>query len=403
MSDLQTRTDGELVQAWIDNVRSYKAIAHVGAGKRYLGNRTKIAGELRTRHGESLALFRPLLGHPDPEVRYITAFEFREIEPDIFRSTLVALKASGGEIGADAARALSWKPLAKSVIWPETPVDAPIYWQANNQPPPALTQKDIAARLRELLPDHAERLLNFAQPAIGFWPRRRRADLPVDASRMGGMPHAPPDFVWPVRETEPLHFLGQINCADLAGLSGSEHFPSHGLLAMFGDHDTINGCMMTGVGGALFHWPDIDNLVPALPPLELSQIFLVCELAFRPLIDLPHPDSDELQAAIGDVNQQETYRRFYDALRSHGIPDESVPTCCLGKLLGWPDLVQSDDLDMFLDGDGQDFRLLIQLDGYYDGKGVNDWGLGGMLYFMIPEADFANGRLEEAQLTGQFT
>lgn len=397
-----TQSDAELIAAWLDNLRTHKSIEHVGAANRHFNNRMKIANELQLRGGGRPTPFLPLLQHPDPEVRYTAAFQFRDSDPDLFRATLMALQAEGGEIGREATSTLQMPPLAKSIEWPPLPADHPAFWQPNNPPPPAMDIQEIIGRLRAICPAESEALLQLAQPAIGLWPQRPRADLPVHASRLGGLVHAPPDFDWPMAGSEPMLFLGQINCADLKGLPGSEHFPAHGLLALFGDHDTINGCLMTCFGGAVRYWSDIDHLVLAVPPLELSDIFLVCELAFRPLIDMPHPESEAVRRIIRDKAQMKSYRDFHDALRAYGIPQTDY-SFGLGKLLGWPHLVQDDGLDFFLDDADSDFRLLIQIDSYSDGKDFEGWGPGGSLYFMIPETDLAEGRLEETQLTGQFT
>ncbi len=401
-NNLEMMTEAELVAAWLDNLRTYELIEHVGAANRHLDKCRTIADEMKSRCGGQPLFFLPLLRHPDPEVRYTAAQQFRHNDPGLFRSTLVALQAEGGEIGRSATSSLDMPPPRPSVERLVLSADHPSFWQENNPPPPAMTVEEITTRLRAICPAESEALLQLARPAIGLWPQRPRADLPVDGSRLGGMPHAPHGFAWPMAETEPMLFLGQINCADLKGLPGSGYFPSHGLLALFGDHDTINGCMFTALGGAVRYWPQIDHLVPAIPPLELSDVFLVSELAFRPVVDMPHPDSEVVRAIIRDGTRIEKYRTFHEAMRLFGFPHTNY-SYGFGKLLGWPHLVQNDELDFFLDHADSPFRLLIQIDSYGDGKNHQGWGPGGSLYFMIPEDDFAAGRLEEAQLTGQFT
>ena len=67
-----------------------------------------------------------------------------------------------------------------------------------------------------------------------------RRDL--GASRFGGNPDVPPDFVWPTYEGEdhknvvkerPLSFLAQFACADLAPFDKEHLLPDHGLLSFF--------------------------------------------------------------------------------------------------------------------------------------------------------------------------
>lgn len=402
-NEWSTASDAELVQAWINNVLTYDAIEHVGAANRQMDLRIKILRELKDRSSGSLLQLRPLLQHSDLNIRYVAALQFRVSDPVAFQDTMEFLQGAGGDIGRSAKRMLDEPPLVMpSVRTAHTPHEQ-AHWQPNNVPPAPIPWAEIVHQLTGACPAHADQLLRLARPAIGLWPVPLRMELPLYASRLGGMPNAPHGFVWPVAADEPMLFLGQINCADLRGLPGSEYLPSQGLLVFFGDHDTINGCMMTGHGGKVFHWPESSELEPAVPPLEILTVILACGLTFRPLIDLPHPESNDLQAILHDSAQVEKYQAFYEALRHHGISDATMHFCGFSKLLGWPDLVQSDDLDLFLDTPVSARRLLLQLDGYSNGKEFQDWGPGGSLYFLIDETDFANGDFEAAQLTGQFT
>src|SRR5204863_7987163 len=97
-------------------------------------------------------------------------------------------------------------------------------------------------------------------------------------------------------------FLGHINCAELRGMPGADDLPPSGLLAFFGDHDSVSGCM-SGLGAAVFHWPEINCLQPAAPDIELLRTFPHCALALRPLIDLPDPSSSVVQTLLVDPEQ----------------------------------------------------------------------------------------------------
>jgi uncharacterized protein YwqG len=133
-------------------------------------------------------------------------------------------------------------------------------------------------------------------------------------------------------------------------------------------------------------------------------VFKVCELAFRAVIDMPHPDSTIMQDIFTERSAYESYREFYQTLKTFGVPEDDA-MASFGKILGWPDLVQGDDLDFFLDDTESDspFRLLIQIEDYSTGDGFEGYGPGGSLYFMITEHDFAEGDFEAAQLTSQCT
>src|SRR6185503_3920732 len=71
---------------------------------------------------------------------------------------------------------------------------------------------------------------------------------------------------------------------------GAELLPPHGVLAFFGDHDAVQGCDSLGMS-AVYHWPDVDRLVAAQPPIEPILIFPACAVAPRPILDLRIPSA----------------------------------------------------------------------------------------------------------------
>jgi hypothetical protein len=257
-------------------------------------------------------------------------------------------------------------------------------------------------RLREALPRDADKLLRLARPAVGLWPQRPSPELPTSASRLGGMPHVPKRWRWPMADTEPMLFLGQINCADLKGAPAADAFPSSGLLAFFGDFDSVMGSLGTGRGIVVQHWADIDRLVPGTPPDEPAMVFPLCALALRPLIDLPDPGSTALQAVLADEKAIWRYVAVYNAVRFHGIPDELQSHCGLGKLGGWPTLVQDYDVDLLTE-ERTDWRLLLQLDPYSNGEALEEWGPGGSLYFLISDRDLRKRRFDRCEFDMQYT
>jgi Domain of unknown function (DUF1963) len=250
--------------------------------------------------------------------------------------------------------------------------------------------------------DIAQRLMRLARPAIGLWPQRSLAEPPATASRFGGMPIAPASWSWPMVESEPMLFLGQINCAELAGMTGAEKLPSSGLLTFFADHDAVMGC--GSIDSAVFHWSDTKILRPATPPVEVGYILPVCALAFRPMSDLPDPYSRIAQAILPNADQASRYAKVVEKVRSHGIPDDLVYYCAFGKLFGWPALVQQHDVDEFGDGPGVGgLNLLLQLDDYCNGEQTSELGPGGSLYFLIRDKDLTARRFDRCEFDGQFT
>ena len=75
----------------------------------------------------------------------------------------------------------------------------------------------------------------------------RKETYKLGATRFGGKPDVPLDFVWPTYEGEsydhvvkdrPLTFLAQFNCAELAQFDKEHLLPDHGLLSFFYETDT---------------------------------------------------------------------------------------------------------------------------------------------------------------------
>jgi hypothetical protein len=68
---------------------------------------------------------------------------------------------------------------------------------------------------------------------------RKKGATPVGASKLGGKPDVPADFVWPKFQKRPLAFLAQLRMADLpATVRADLALPTEGLLAFFFDSAT---------------------------------------------------------------------------------------------------------------------------------------------------------------------
>jgi uncharacterized protein YwqG len=353
-NDLKDLSEAQLIQAYVEHAQAWEATEHIGKKNRLSDRNGKIFDELKAR-GVALQVLQQLSEHPDAGVR------------------------------SWAQSNIKWLARPRLQVPPDPPSRrSQILWQLDNPPPRALTRDEITERLRRALPEYCDRLMDLALPAIGLWPQRLRADILATASRWGGTPLAAPDWRWPTFENKPLLFVGQINCAELRGLPAAELLPSSGLLAFFGDFDAVMASLSEII--AVYHWTDVDGLVPAVAPIEPSMVFPSCALAMRPLLDLPHPFS----RAVRELNlNREQASRYFDewvAVRLHGIPDDVERHCSFSKLLGWPALLQN-DLGFFAFEFEKDPRLLLQVDHYSNGEERHEWGLAGSLYFMLPERD----------------
>jgi uncharacterized protein YwqG len=368
--DLKSLSDDELAKAYVENVSAWEATEHVGRRNRLFGLRSRIVKELNARGTARLTL-EQLSQHHDAGVR-------------------AAAQSALEYIDRKSEPAPSRQPLQ--------PQRSELLCQCDNPPPPAMTRDEIARRLRHALPEFGDQLTNLMLPAIGLWPQRNSGAIPLTTSRLGGLPLAPPGWEWPTVEDEPLLFIAQINCIDLRRLPGAEPLPGSGVLAFFADHDAVMGC--GGADFAVYYWTDIDSLVPATPPIEPSIIFPSCRVIMRPFFDLPHPFSRAVRELNLSKEQTSLYFDEWMAVRSHGMADGVATYSGFSKLLGWPALLQS-DLERFEYDEG--WRLLLEVDQYCNGEKLHSWGLGGSLYFLLPESDLRLKTLAGCDFDAQFT
>jgi uncharacterized protein YwqG len=409
--DLTSLSDDELVEAYAEIAHLFETSEHVGRANRLMGRFMPIIDELRARSGGTFQMLRPLLEHVEPSVRYSVAQRFSELDHEAYERTMRPLAERADEIGRKAQGSLRLDAYYQKVGYPEARQQSPtvvrglpkkLQWQCDNPPVEAMPFADIERRLAKAFPAAiAKRLMGLARPTIGLWPQRHSENLPPDASRLGGMPYAPGNWSWPMFQTEPMLFIGHINCTALQSFPGSERLASSGLVSFFGDHDTVIGA--GGGGGAVFHFPDIDRLAPAEPPIELTQVFPQCPLSFRQVVDLPDPYCNIVQSILKDQKQISDYGKVCDVVRYHGIPDEVRHHCGLSKLFGWPSLVQMHDLDEPDTNKLKGHRLLLQVDEYSNGEESEGWGPGGSLYFMTPARDLLDARFDRSQLEMQCT
>jgi uncharacterized protein YwqG len=411
-ANLSALSVDELVKAFVETILFRKTIEHVGRLNRLFTQIWDLAAELKARDPE-LNCLRGLLEHPDRNVRFDAAAQFKNIDRAVFKKTLadlaegndrVAFEARGfldsvvrdEKAGKDTYREPVFDPEASSP-------SAESAWQPRHPPPAAMNLAQIRRQLAHTMsPDFAGRVQSFAKPAIGLWPQQPGDELPPTGSRLGGMPHAPPGWSWPLCETEPMFFLGQINCAELKRLPSAERLPSSGLLAFFADHDAVNTAPpYEDKGFAVYHWTELDQLIPASPPIELQEILPLCRLAFRPMIDLPDVCSATIDELEWSEDDRDAYFDLVGEMRDYGAPESSWDRISCSKLFGYPHWVQNEPQQMGGPNDPNGLQLLLQLDSYTDGKKWAEWGDAGTLYFLIRDADLAARRFDRCEFEAQ--
>jgi uncharacterized protein YwqG len=392
-------TRGELsarVGALVDKLMEMAATDHAGHYNRLFKHAAGLYTEIET-DPDGINALRALLDHPDAQIQLDVARHLKcKLQSDEAIATLERLAQRQDEIGREARSSLAIKPLPVSPS--QAPLPTPVR-PAFLPLPQGLSRDEAMCLIRAQMPGTiAEPLFSLLRPSIRLWPRPDGGD-PL-ASRFGGMPAVPAGFAWPFAHKEPMWFLAQINCADLGGTASALGLPGKGLLAFFGDHDDVNGCGPVG-GGCVRYFAEVNGLAPAALPLDDFEPQISCGVDFYESWELPDADAEamapfkfsrEERAAYLDLrNEIAGFMHTDDAWRLMKCRDST------SKLLGWPDLIQYADIIP------SEARLLLQLGEYHDGAEWHGWGPGGLVYFVIRDADLAAGSFECAELEMQCT
>lgn len=395
-ADFSSMSNAELLDLWVRTEKEWPAIEHGGRRNRLAKRCIKILDLLKMRTDGTTRFLQPLLSHADPGSRLSAAIGYKRVDHAAYVAVVGELARRKDEIGRKARSSLEWDAQSAQFSQTEpTPEQLARSRESANRrvsrpPPEGISRPQLETRLRRKFPSElAATLLGVARPAIGLWPQRPPADAPATASRFGGMPCVPSGWSWPTCESEPLFFLAQINCRDVADLAAAVALPRDGVLAFFGDHDWVNGFPNFSPLAAVYYWPDPSVLRVAEPPIEDFELMPRCALGFFETTDLPHPLSMAIIQLQLDGDAEDRYWDLYRALRAETHGDEGID---VSKLFGWPDLVQR-DLEMIEAGD-EAWQLLLQLGSYETGTESHGWGPGGNLYFMIETDALAARRFD---------
>ena len=190
-----------------------------------------------------------------------------------------------------------------------------------------------------------------------------KEEYKLGATRFGGKPDVPSDFVWPRFEGEsydhvvknrPLSFLAQFNCEDLAQYDAEHLLPDHGLLSFFYELDTqCWGYDPKDKGCARVYWfEDISALSAAEFPQDMEEDFQMPMIKIKLAPQKSYPS----WADFSDIYSEEyDYEAFYDIYGElYGEDSDEY-----SQVLGWPHVIQN---SMYAECD-----LVTQ--GYYLGNG----------------------------------
>lgn len=255
--------------------------------------------------------------------------------------------------------------------------------------------------------------------------------LAVGASKFGGRPDVPADFIWPVFETDtreddqvkerPLAFLAQFDCAQLAPLDPEGLLPKEGVLSFFYELESQRwGYDPKDAGCARVFWFE-GPLAPAEFPAELEEDFRLPEMAAQLSGATDAPDFQDACPALEYAWTANDYRIFDQARRELGMDYPANRS----QLLGWPDIIQNNmtlqceliSRGYYLGGSWEkipleersalrtpsvrDWQLLFQLDTVENGDFELMFGDCGRIYFYIRREDLAQRRFDRVWLIQQ--
>jgi uncharacterized protein YwqG len=238
-------------------------------------------------------------------------------------------------------------------------------------------------------------------------------ELSIGATKFGGSPDVPPDFVWPTWQERQLSFLAQFNLAEIAEFDVEHRLPHAGLLSLFYDAQEQPMGLFASDRGAwrVYHFSTpLENLKRKPLPEELPEDVRFPTSRISYSVDMTLPDSVawEIENLELTREERESYIDLKDANQTTVFP--------LHRLLGHPEIIQQEmrgdcqerfdpsDVEKPMEPTPEEieqWRLLIQLDtneetGMY-------WGNTGKLYFWIRECDLQARAFENVWLMLQCT
>lgn len=247
----------------------------------------------------------------------------------------------------------------------------------------------------------------------------------LGATRFGGVPDVPPNFVWPTYEGEsydhvvknrPLTFLAQFNCAELAQFDKEHLLPDHGLLSFFYETDTqCWGFDPKDKGCARVYWfEDLSVLSAANFPADMEDDFKFPMVKIKMDSKYSYPSWQDFSEVFPDEDDV-----VFDAAWQE-LTGDDLGDC--SQLLGWPDVIQNSmfaKCDMVTQGyylgngwakipkevrqraedSARDrWMLLFQLDTVEFGDFALMFGDCGHIYFYITKEDLVARRFDRIWL-----
>ena len=281
----------------------------------------------------------------------------------------------------------------------------------------------------------------LAAPTI--WLHVQRAaeeDIPVGASKVGGLPDLPEGIEWPAWH-EPMAFLAQVNLAEVAPHDAEQVLPDHGLLSFF--YETDGEPLYAELwrqrqprraedypkrpdprSWRVLYLPDSSApLARRAVPSEVNRRarYAPCSVRCSPELSIPDPDTlDLLPLGLGEAERR-AYINLYcdDWSPNRGSWDDpgnrllghpftlgsgsSLVECDYAARGAYSDLwtrIPEQDVPIVGREAARRWRLLLQIDS---GEAAEmDWAGGGVLHFCIEHSALAQRDFSRVWLNMQF-
>jgi uncharacterized protein YwqG len=272
---------------------------------------------------------------------------------------------------------------------------------------------------------HRTLLERALAPCILF--DKKEGSLHSRGCRYGGLPLVPAGTQWPRSPKGSLHFLGQLDFAELTACRGEAlaELPREGLLAFFYDVENQPwGDQLTNRAfWHLVYVPPGSEPVPLQPPDDLRgaarPILPATQLA--PSLGLSLPESWDSRAPVKPSFWSDEQAEDYGELRRRLGGGESVDRA-VDQVRGHPDWIQDDarvkvqlvsrglslgDIEQDpaerkqLVAEAASWNLLWQV--AFDEQQGFGWGSSGTVYLLIRDEDLRAYRFERAWLVLQCT
>ncbi len=244
-----------------------------------------------------------------------------------------------------------------------------------------------------------------------------KTDEIVGATRFGGRPDVPEDFLWCRYEGEgtfdsevksrPLSFIAQFNMEQMSKYDTDELLPKTGVLSFFYELETMKwGYDPDDKGCARVYWfPDTEKLRTADFPEDLDFDYRLPALKITAKAERSYQSYEDF--LLQREKLIENWEDFEAAQKSLGIDESGVIT----KLLGWANPIQGNmttecelvsrgyylgegvsdvtrlDMQEAEQWSGEDWLPLFQLDTVTDGDFQLMFGDCGRIYYYIRRDD----------------